>query len=596
MSDHDLNSGAAVDAPNDLNGSTGLNPVDSTDDDARGTQTETKPTGLFSTGFGREARIAVAVGLSVLLLVSALVVRRYRRSKAETGELAARTEAKKADQAETSHKPPVMTIPAAGNDKAESANDTKSKPKNADEDKRDGAPETSSTEKLPDPPLDSKTEAAAEPKTAAEPPPPKDDAEPAALPTEPVAKLPDLPADDEPKKNQADPKLDAATPTIPVADRNPMKTDPVDSSESAPVPGATEPIASAEPEKPTKPVSAATEPPKSVAADSKADDPLGGSKTEPPSAVAPKTDLAAQPEKPKADSPPTSAAPEPAPPPLKEADAPIVAAETPADLPALPKPEPTEQPPTHPSIELPEPKTEPKPVSAEAAKPNDGEWIVLPNRRKSEPSPTDSPRIERTREPIVDRIVSRPRPSSSDLEGTVVHVVKRGENFWTISRDYYGTGRYYKALWRANRDKFAQPESLFVGASIRVPLPEALDPAWIIRPSSKGSATSARVREIRARRLDNDSSAIDALPVPIPWSARPVRRRAWSVADDGFRLDHPVHRVRQGENLRTIARDFLGDPRRADEIAELNPDRAADAPRVEPGVLLILPDDARGGR
>jgi len=45
---------------------------------------------------------------------------------------------------------------------------------------------------------------------------------------------------------------------------------------------------------------------------------------------------------------------------------------------------------------------------------------------------------------------------SNSAEGTV-HVVRRGENFWTISRYHYGSGRFFKALWYANRDFSKRP-------------------------------------------------------------------------------------------------------------------------------------------
>ncbi|MCA1684972.1 MAG: LysM peptidoglycan-binding domain-containing protein, partial [Planctomycetia bacterium] len=58
----------------------------------------------------------------------------------------------------------------------------------------------------------------------------------------------------------------------------------------------------------------------------------------------------------------------------------------------------------------------------------------------------------------------------------------------------------------------------------------------------------------------------------------------------------PFYKVRAGETLRTIARDILGDSRRADEILELNPDVIDDPYNLIPGQRLELPEDARVGR
>ena len=45
----------------------------------------------------------------------------------------------------------------------------------------------------------------------------------------------------------------------------------------------------------------------------------------------------------------------------------------------------------------------------------------------------------------------QPRAAShSERVEATEHVVERGENFWTISRQYWGSGRYYRALWKAN--------------------------------------------------------------------------------------------------------------------------------------------------
>ena len=60
-------------------------------------------------------------------------------------------------------------------------------------------------------------------------------------------------------------------------------------------------------------------------------------------------------------------------------------------------------------------------------------------------------------------------------DGPRVHVVAKGENYWTISRDYYRTGRYYLGLWAANQGLTPTPETLRVGDQIRVPPVEDLD-------------------------------------------------------------------------------------------------------------------------
>jgi nucleoid-associated protein YgaU len=55
----------------------------------------------------------------------------------------------------------------------------------------------------------------------------------------------------------------------------------------------------------------------------------------------------------------------------------------------------------------------------------------------------------------------------------------------------------------------------------------------------------------------------------------------------------PVYKVRPYDTLRSIARDVLGDARRADEILELNRDIIDDPTHLIAGQLIELPKDAR---
>ena len=58
-------------------------------------------------------------------------------------------------------------------------------------------------------------------------------------------------------------------------------------------------------------------------------------------------------------------------------------------------------------------------------------------------------------------------------------------------------------------------------------------------------------------------------------------------------VSRPVYKVRRYDTLRTIARDTLGDSRRADEVLELNRDIIDDPGHLIVGQILELPEDAR---
>jgi nucleoid-associated protein YgaU len=208
------------------------------------------------------------------------------------------------------------------------------------------------------------------------------------------------------------------------------------------------------------------------------------------------------------------------------------------------------------------------------------------------------------------------RPDEGRME-TVLHKVQPGENFWTISRTHYASGRYYRALGKANIDQFQRLEDLYVGAVIRIPPPEDLDPAFIdppggrsarnrdpAEPETPATRTAQADAELTVRRSSRPDGELN-LPVSDPSTERVADRddrdrRRISPRDDldepatatRKTVSRPVHRVRARETLRSIARDRLGDSRRAREILDLNRDVVDDPAHLVVGQILDLPDDA----
>ena len=236
------------------------------------------------------------------------------------------------------------------------------------------------------------------------------------------------------------------------------------------------------------------------------------------------------------------------------------------------------------------------------------------------------------------RAGTRPARGEGKLE-TVLHRVEGPENFWDISRMYYSSGRYYKALWKANEDKVPEITKLHQGTVIRIPPPEDLDPAYI-DPPGKRPGQSRTDGEILAR---HDGEADDSASTRSDPAT--TNRRAGNVSGDGVPIRHssrsdvelnlpvsdaateqasgrdrssrgssqsdrdaepeirtrnavarPIYKVRQYDTLRTIARDTLGDPRRANEILDLNRDIIDDPAHLIVGQILELPEDARPAR
>jgi nucleoid-associated protein YgaU len=210
---------------------------------------------------------------------------------------------------------------------------------------------------------------------------------------------------------------------------------------------------------------------------------------------------------------------------------------------------------------------------------------------------------------------------------------------------YYDSGRYYRALWKANEDRVPAPDKLHQNTVIRVPPPEDLDPAYIDAPTSRNRRPAGENlpredgKADAAAREGVEISTATSSRRPTPVDGVPIRRSSRSdaeltlpVADaaiDGDRIrgrsagqssrsivakrtglndqdepeirpreavGRPIYKVRPYDTLRTIARDTLSDSRRADEILDLNRDIIDDPSHLIVGQILELPEDARTNR
>ena len=192
---------------------------------------------------------------------------------------------------------------------------------------------------------------------------------------------------------------------------------------------------------------------------------------------------------------------------------------------------------------------------------------------------------------VADAPLPREEVGAREQLDPILHTVESGENFWTISRTYYGSGRFYKALHEANRRLVPRIDELYVGTTIKVPPVESLDPKSIDPPSR--SRVDGRRRHPRQPLVDagprRAQPTTTAGPCRADRAARspgPGPRRA---VDEPTR---PTYRVREHDTLRSIARDTLGDSHRYKEILDLNRDDIDDPAHLTAGLVLTLPDDA----
>jgi nucleoid-associated protein YgaU len=250
------------------------------------------------------------------------------------------------------------------------------------------------------------------------------------------------------------------------------------------------------------------------------------------------------------------------------------------------------------------------PLTYEQAMKQGSGWVALPVVT-SQPEPT----LDASPEPVRDgppptSVVSVAKTAESGLQ-PVVHTIGQNETFWTISRLFYATSRYYKALWAYNRDRVPDiNQPLKVGTKIIVPPEEMLDRSYIDPPKASASRIESAQSPSSVRRASRPASD-DGTTELFASSAAPARGRdasrkrgpretvaASAKSTDPSKSSRPsgdplTYKVKANETLRSIARDRLGNSRRADEIYQLNRDLIDDPQNLTPGQLIQLPDDAR---
>jgi hypothetical protein len=224
---------------------------------------------------------------------------------------------------------------------------------------------------------------------------------------------------------------------------------------------------------------------------------------------------------------------------------------------------------------------------------------TIPTLGKFRPAETGSEtRLTGDETRVADAPSRREPVGAREQVDPILHTVQRGENFWTISKSYYGSGRYYRALHAANVKLVPVISELYVGSTIKVPPIENLDRALFDPPSRSSVAEGASTRDTqvaasaRTPRPD-DGRAVPSRPrVDVELGMPTVRPKRAGVRDELDEPTRPTYRVRTYDTLRSIARDTLGDSHRYREILDLNRDVIDDPTRLVSGQTLTLPEDA----
>ncbi len=159
-----------------------------------------------------------------------------------------------------------------------------------------------------------------------------------------------------------------------------------------------------------------------------------------------------------------------------------------------------------------------------------------------------------------------PRPAVS--AGT--YVVQPGDDFWKISKQVYGTGRYFQALAKHNAATVADPGKMQPGTRVTTPPVQQLEALY------RAEVPLGEAPGVQALRQNHpDRYAPDAQP--------------------GFFIDaagQPMYRIGSSDTLSTIARNHLGRSSRWQQIFAMNRDILKDGNTLSVGAILKLPADA----
>jgi nucleoid-associated protein YgaU len=139
------------------------------------------------------------------------------------------------------------------------------------------------------------------------------------------------------------------------------------------------------------------------------------------------------------------------------------------------------------------------------------------------------------------------------------YTAQPNDNFYTISQKVYGSGAYFEALAKFNKDKYPKANQIRIGDVVQAPPVETLE---------------GRYPELCPKPEHRDAA-----------KKRSTARSNQSLA--GRR----VYVVQEGDNLFDIARFELGARAKVADLIELNRDVLGDHINyLTPGMRLVLPE------
>ncbi len=178
------------------------------------------------------------------------------------------------------------------------------------------------------------------------------------------------------------------------------------------------------------------------------------------------------------------------------------------------------------------------------------------------------------------------KSSTRPLVAGDTYQIEPSDNYWTISRKKYGTGRYFMALAQHNAQVITDPKRMRPGVIIATPPADALERAYPQLIPTAGAVDPIQTASV-------STSAAAASESTAATSTRAAQTEDESdaglfVANDGT----PMYRVGREDTLSGISQRHLGRSSRWVQVFEMNRDVLTDGNTLKIGAVLRLPADA----
>lgn len=170
-----------------------------------------------------------------------------------------------------------------------------------------------------------------------------------------------------------------------------------------------------------------------------------------------------------------------------------------------------------------------------------------------------------------------------------LYTIAPNDNFWTISRRQYGSGRYFAALAKHNQDRVADPQRLRPGIQISTPPAAALEAKYpeLIDKSGAAAAPAPRTSSIAG-----DGRPLFAHPSAALPASEPPPSGAQQAGYFYSKSGEPMYRVGGDDTLGSIAQKHLGRASRWTEIYDQNREILKSPENLTIGTVIRLPPDA----